>query len=95
MRKFRFGSDLLSIPSVKSEPGVVQSSLKKRKWLLSAGGSGYQETSACWKFVSSKTQDEGTGMQSINVSKGPNLLGFGIRAHAICGSSQRQESNPD
>ena len=36
MRKFRFAGDLLSIPSVKSESGVVQSSLKQRKWLLSA-----------------------------------------------------------
>ena len=36
MRKFRFGGDLLSIPSVKSESGVVQSSLKQRIWLLSA-----------------------------------------------------------
>ena len=39
MRKFRFGGDLLSIPSVKSESGVVQSSLKQRTWLLSAQGS--------------------------------------------------------
>ena len=49
----------------------------------SAGGSGYQETSASWKFISSKTQDEGIGMQSMNVSKGRNLLGFGIRTLAI------------
>ena len=42
-----------------------------------------------------RTQDKGTGMQSMSVSKGRNLLGFGIRAHAICGSSQCQESNPD
>ena len=61
----------------------------------SAGGSGYQETSASWKFISSKTQDEGIGMQSINVFKGQNLLCFGIRAHVIWGSSQHQESNPD
>tara|TARA_A100001234_G_scaffold95268_1_gene83981 strand:- start:21 stop:227 length:207 start_codon:yes stop_codon:yes gene_type:complete len=39
MRKFRFGGDLLSFPSVKSESGVVQSSLKQRTWLLSAQGS--------------------------------------------------------
>ena len=39
MKKFRFGGDLLSIPSVKSESGVVQSSLKQRTWLLSAQGS--------------------------------------------------------
>ena len=38
MRKFRFGGDLLSIPFVKSESGVVQSSLKQRTWLLSAQG---------------------------------------------------------
>jgi len=31
----------------------------------SAGGSGYQETSACWKFVSPKSQDEGTGSVGI------------------------------
>jgi len=36
VRKFRFGGDLLSIPSVKIESGVVQSSLKRRTWLLSA-----------------------------------------------------------
>ena len=36
MKKFRFGGDLLSIPSVKSESGVVQSSLKRPTWLLSA-----------------------------------------------------------
>ena len=39
MRKFRFVGDLLSIPSVKRESGVVQSSLKQRTWLLSAQGS--------------------------------------------------------
>ena len=36
MRKFRFGGDLLSITSVKSESGVVQSSLKQQTWLLRA-----------------------------------------------------------
>ena len=36
MKKFRFGGDLLSISSVKSESGAVQSSLKRPTWLLSA-----------------------------------------------------------
>jgi hypothetical protein len=36
VRKSRFGGDPPSIPAVKSESGVVQSSLKRRTWLLSA-----------------------------------------------------------
>jgi len=39
MKKFRFGGDPHSIPAVKIESGVVQSSLKQRTWLLSAQGS--------------------------------------------------------
>ena len=39
MRKFKFGGDLLSILSMKSESGVVQSSLKQRTWMLNAQGS--------------------------------------------------------
>jgi len=34
-RKFRFGGVPPSIPVVKSESGVVQSSLKRQTWLLS------------------------------------------------------------
>ena len=82
-------------PLWNNEHGCSARRARCRLQKSSAGESGYQETSACWKFVSSKTQDEGTGMQSINVSKGRNLLGLGIRTHAIYGSSQRQESNPD
>ena len=36
MRKSRFGGDPPLIPAVKSESGVVQSSLKRRTWILSA-----------------------------------------------------------
>ncbi len=36
MRKSRFEGDPPLIPAVKSESGVVQSSLKRLKWLLSA-----------------------------------------------------------
>ena len=39
MRKSKFAGDPPSIPAVKSESGVVQSSLKRRTWLLSAQGS--------------------------------------------------------
>ena len=38
MRKSRFGGDPPLIPAVKSESGVVQSSLKRRTGLLSAHG---------------------------------------------------------
>jgi len=36
MKKFRFGGDPPSTPAVKSESGVVQSSLKRRTGLLSS-----------------------------------------------------------
>ena len=49
MRKSRFGGDLLSIPSVKSDSGVVQSSLKRRTWLLSAHGvTGFAQVSCIY-----------------------------------------------
>ena len=49
MRKSKFGGDLLSIPSVKSESGVVQSSLKRRTWLLSAHGvTGFAQVSSIY-----------------------------------------------
>ena len=38
MRKSIFGGGPPSIPAVKSKSGVVQSSLKRRTWLLSAHG---------------------------------------------------------
>ncbi|MDP7149188.1 MAG: hypothetical protein QGI90_10975 [Nitrospinaceae bacterium] len=36
MKKSRFGGDPPSNPAVKSDSGVVQSSLKRLTWLLSA-----------------------------------------------------------
>ena len=60
MRKFRFGGDLPSIPpafaafvsagrAMKSDSGVVQSSLKRRTWLLSAHGvTGFAQVSCIY-----------------------------------------------
>ena len=49
MRKFRFGGDPPLIPAVKSESGVVQSSLKRRTGLLSAHGvTGFAQVSSIY-----------------------------------------------
>ena len=55
----------------------------------------------CWiKTVYPDYNSEGIRLiasrleQCANDSKGLNLPGLGIRTHAICGSSQHQESNP-
>ena len=49
MRKSRFGGDPPSIPAMKSESGVVQSSLKRRTWLFSAHGvTGFAQVSCIY-----------------------------------------------
>ena len=49
MRKFRLGGGPPSIPAVKSKSGVVQSSLKRRTWLLSAHGvTGFAQVSSIY-----------------------------------------------
>ena len=80
MRKSRFVGDPPSIPAVKSKSGVVQSSLKRRTWLLGAQGvTGFAQVSCIY---SQKYHTVTDAWESVSIASHLSFCTKGIPARS-------------
>ena len=95
LRKSRFGGNPPWIPAVKSESGVVQSSLKRRTWLLSAHGvTGFAQVSSIYSQNYHPVTD---AWESVPIASHLSFCTKGIHAwscriHFMLQNSQHSDS---